>query len=94
MNPGGDVPVTRDMTGEEWVRALHDGGWRQAIASSSPTLNVEVIRTWMGSGGAGSVSHEALRLDTGEGAPYTSPVPVGSALRLLAPQGHTSEVFA
>jgi beta-phosphoglucomutase len=27
----------------EWVRALHEAGWRQAIASSAPRLNVEVM---------------------------------------------------
>lgn len=27
----------------EWVRALHEAGWRQAIASSAPHLNVEVM---------------------------------------------------
>ncbi len=26
-----------------WVRALHEAGWRQAIASSAPLLNVEVM---------------------------------------------------
>lgn len=31
-----------------WVRALHDGGWRQAIASSAPKLNVEVMRRALG----------------------------------------------
>ncbi len=27
----------------EWVRALHEQGWRQAIASSAPRLNIEVM---------------------------------------------------
>ena len=27
----------------EWVRALHRDGWRQAIASSAPRLNVQVM---------------------------------------------------
>jgi len=27
----------------EWVRALHEAGWRQAIASSAPRANVEVM---------------------------------------------------
>ena len=27
----------------EWVRSLHAAGWRQAIASSAPRLNVEVM---------------------------------------------------
>jgi len=27
----------------EWVRALHEAGWLQAIASSAPRLNVEVM---------------------------------------------------
>ena len=27
----------------EWVRSLHASGWRQAIASSAPRLNVEVM---------------------------------------------------
>jgi beta-phosphoglucomutase len=28
---------------ERWVRRLHEEGWRQAIASSAPRLNVEVV---------------------------------------------------
>lgn len=32
----------------EWVRRLHDGGWLQAIASSAPRLNVEVVRRALG----------------------------------------------
>jgi beta-phosphoglucomutase len=32
----------------EWVRALHEAGWRQAIASSAPRLNVEVMRRALG----------------------------------------------
>jgi HAD superfamily hydrolase (TIGR01509 family) len=32
----------------EWVRALHEAGWRQAIASSAPRLNVEVMRRVLG----------------------------------------------
>jgi beta-phosphoglucomutase len=28
---------------ERWVRRLHEQGWRQAIASSAPRLNVEVV---------------------------------------------------
>ncbi len=32
----------------EWVRALHEAGWRQAIASSAPRLNVEVVRRVLG----------------------------------------------
>jgi beta-phosphoglucomutase len=31
-----------------WVRALHEAGWRQAIASSAPRLNVEVMRRVLG----------------------------------------------
>jgi HAD superfamily hydrolase (TIGR01509 family) len=27
----------------EWVRRLHDGGWKQAIASSAPRPNVDVM---------------------------------------------------
>lgn len=34
-----------------WVRALHAGGWRQAIASSAPRLNVEVMQTALAFGG-------------------------------------------
>ncbi len=33
---------------DEWVRALHAAGWRQAIASSAPRLNVEVMRRVLG----------------------------------------------
>ena len=32
----------------EWVRRLHQAGWRQAIASSAPRLNVEVVRRALG----------------------------------------------
>ena len=32
----------------EWVRSLHEEGWRQAIASSAPRLNVEVMREALG----------------------------------------------
>jgi beta-phosphoglucomutase len=32
----------------EWVRTLHGAGWRQAIASSAPRLNVEVMRRALG----------------------------------------------
>jgi beta-phosphoglucomutase len=32
----------------EWVRTLHTAGWRQAIASSAPRLNVEVMRRVLG----------------------------------------------
>ena len=32
----------------DWVRRLHDAGWLQAIASSAPRLNVEVMRTVLG----------------------------------------------
>ena len=36
----------------QWVRTLHDQGWRQAIASSAPRLNVEVMRRVLGFGSA------------------------------------------
>jgi HAD superfamily hydrolase (TIGR01509 family) len=32
----------------EWVRRLHAAGWRQAIASSAPRLNVAVMRRVLG----------------------------------------------
>jgi beta-phosphoglucomutase len=32
----------------EWVRRLHRSGWRQAIASSAPRLNVEVMGRALG----------------------------------------------
>lgn len=32
----------------EWVGVLHQAGWRQAIASSAPRLNVEVMRRVLG----------------------------------------------
>jgi len=32
----------------EWVRSLHSDGWRQAIASSAPRLNVEVMLEALG----------------------------------------------
>lgn len=31
----------------EWVRRLHDEGWKQAIASSAPRLNVELMVTML-----------------------------------------------
>jgi HAD superfamily hydrolase (TIGR01509 family) len=36
----------------EWVRRLHAAGWRQAIASSAPRLNVEVMHRVLGFAGA------------------------------------------
>ena len=33
-----------------WVRALHEAGWRQAIASSAPRLNVDVVKAVLGFG--------------------------------------------
>ncbi|MFH1763232.1 MAG: HAD family phosphatase [Gemmatimonadota bacterium] len=35
----------------EWVRSLHEAGWRQAIASSAPRLNVEVMHQALGFSG-------------------------------------------
>jgi beta-phosphoglucomutase len=35
----------------EWVSALHRSGWRQAIASSAPRLNVEVMHRALGLSG-------------------------------------------
>lgn len=35
----------------EWVRRLHEDGWRQAIASSAPRLNVEVMHRALGFSG-------------------------------------------
>ena len=35
----------------EWVQSLHDDGWRQAIASSAPRLNVEVMHQALGFSG-------------------------------------------
>jgi len=35
----------------EWVTALHEAGWRQAIASSAPRLNVEVMHRALGFSG-------------------------------------------
>jgi len=32
----------------DWVRTQHEAGWRQAIASSAPRLNVEVMRRALG----------------------------------------------
>jgi beta-phosphoglucomutase len=32
----------------EWVRSLHEEGWRQAIASSAPRLNVQVMHRALG----------------------------------------------
>jgi beta-phosphoglucomutase len=44
---------------EEWVRRLHHRGWRQAIASSAPRLNIEVMH--------GALSFDGL-IDTLVGA--------------------------
>jgi beta-phosphoglucomutase len=35
----------------EWVRKLHEDGWRQAIASSAPRANVEVMHSALGFAG-------------------------------------------
>jgi HAD superfamily hydrolase (TIGR01509 family) len=35
----------------DWVRRLHDAGWRQAIASSAPRLNVQVMAHVLGVAG-------------------------------------------
>ena len=35
----------------DWVRRLHDDGWRQAIASSAPKLNVELMARVLGLSG-------------------------------------------
>ena len=35
----------------EWVRRLHEEGWRQAIASSAPKANVEVMHRALGFSG-------------------------------------------
>jgi beta-phosphoglucomutase len=35
----------------EWVRALHEAGWGQAIASSAPKLNVKVMHEALGLSG-------------------------------------------
>jgi len=35
----------------EWVQTLHEQGWRQAIASSAPRLNVEVMHHALGFSG-------------------------------------------
>ena len=32
----------------DWVRRLHDDGWHQAIASSAPKLNVELMARVLG----------------------------------------------
>jgi len=36
----------------EWVKRLHAAGWRQAIASSAPRLNVQVMNRVLGFAGA------------------------------------------
>ncbi len=36
----------------DWVRRLHDVGWRQAIASSAPRLNVELMVRVLGFAGS------------------------------------------
>jgi len=36
----------------EWVQSLHEEGWRQAIASSAPRLNVEVMHQALGFSGS------------------------------------------
>lgn len=32
----------------DWVRSLHDGGWSQAVASSAPRANIEVVMDAIG----------------------------------------------
>jgi HAD superfamily hydrolase (TIGR01509 family) len=51
----------------EWVRSLHADGWRQAIASSAPRLNVEVMHQALGF--AGLIETLVAAEDVSEGKP-------------------------
>jgi HAD superfamily hydrolase (TIGR01509 family) len=51
----------------EWVRSLHADGWRQAIASSAPRLNVEVMHEALGL--AGLIETLVAAEDVSEGKP-------------------------
>ena len=51
----------------EWVRSLHADGWRQAIASSAPRLNVEVMHEALGF--AGLIEILVAAEDVSEGKP-------------------------
>jgi HAD superfamily hydrolase (TIGR01509 family) len=51
----------------EWVRSLHADGWRQAIASSAPRLNVEVMHEALGF--AGLIETLVAAEDVSEGKP-------------------------
>lgn len=51
----------------EWVRKLHEGGWCQAIASSAPRLNVEVMHQALGF--AGLIDVLVAAEDVTEGKP-------------------------
>jgi HAD superfamily hydrolase (TIGR01509 family) len=44
MKRGGIEPLPGAA---DWVRRLHDDGWKQAIASSAPRLNVELMVTML-----------------------------------------------
>lgn len=45
LRAGGIAPLPGAA---EWVARLHEAGWRQAIASSAPRLNVQVMREALG----------------------------------------------
>ena len=47
LRAGGIEPLPGAAT---WVRALRDGGWRQAIVSSAPRANIEVMVEALGFG--------------------------------------------
>ncbi|MDX1674525.1 MAG: HAD family hydrolase, partial [Longimicrobiales bacterium] len=40
--------VTALPGAREWVRTLHDAGWRQAVASSAPRRNVDLVLDRLG----------------------------------------------
>jgi beta-phosphoglucomutase len=51
----------------EWLARLHDVGWRQAVASSSPRLNIAIILDALGL--AGTFDAVAGEEDVGRGKP-------------------------
>lgn len=68
----------------EWVRRLHASGWRQAIASSAPRLNVEAVMRALAFGGAIEAVVAAEDVSAGKPDPE---VFLTAAARLGVPPG-------
>lgn len=69
----------------EWVRRLHRAGWLQAIASSAPRLNVEVVRRAVGF--EGLIETIVAAEDVHRGKPDPE-VFLAAAARLQVPPAH------